>query len=324
MACFTSGQLDIVVDMPYRLRCPVIDNNVDPLLDLYLLPVMNVHSQKTVCYIWHEGLGVRGTNEISSCLSIFFSELLMPFKVTHLVVSTTCFRDLSFALFVKLVSQHESIDTIVVKKVAHDFPLPNFGPCIEQKRKETLAAIHHPDDWQRLIETMKINENNLTVKQMKRENFFDFRSLFEHDAGPLQKPKFNTDGERLSVPAIQWLQFRKTKPFEVLYKTNQNEDLKALNVLSFDAIDFDPSVLVLQPRTLFRTSRAIPFQKKVRLSSVLHLINPSYHDFYNSLRVVERQPDEDLYVMAEDAEDLVNEVINLEEPDSGWESNEDE
>lgn len=288
------------------------NNSEDRMLDIYHMPVVNLSSKKIVCYLWHEGLGVRGANEVSSCLSNFFTEYLMPLPISHLCVSTTCIQDLSFALFIKLVSQHKSIQTIVVKKV--DIAIPEFGLRIEEKRRETVTDIHHPNDWQRLIEGMKINEYTCTVKQMKRENFLDFQSLFECDGGPLQMPHFNTDGGRLSVRSVQWFQFCKSKPFEVQYKKVRNEDapLKAFTALSFKANDFDPSVLVLQPRILNETSRAISLQKKVKLCNVLHLINPLYYHFYNSLPVAEE----------EDVEDLVNEQINLE--DSGVVSGEEE
>lgn len=286
---------------------------------MYHLPVIDCSTKRVVSHIWHAGVAGRGSDEVSSCLTSYVMKEV-PQHVTHLVVSFKDRNKYLFAPFIRCVMTHPTLEVIdhkVERLESESFQ--NFlemNILIQQRRKENVHEIHHPKDWADLMKNVKIDNHHPSIKQVTREEFLNFKKLSKQ-GGPLAIPYKNSDGETFRLSSVRWLRYRKSHPFNVLYKTAFTNDspFKTINVVVRDDVDLTPSIC-------YQDSRPIPEEKKHYLLHCLPRVNPVYHEFYLNLPVIEEQQivNEPLIIEAEHHEDL----LGQENLDSGVESLDEE
>ncbi|KAL4136457.1 hypothetical protein QTP88_008005 [Uroleucon formosanum] len=201
----------LVFDLEQVLDTPALSTNVSfykRLLSTFNLTIRDCsENEGTECYMWHEAIGGRGSNEIASCLYQKILNLLN--NVTHIITySDTCGgqnRNINMAALLSLVTANSSTLHIIDQK----FLLPGHThlECdvdhtkIERAKKFSDIPIMIPRDWYQFVRTVK-GKKPFKVIEMKQEQFFSFSNLVSTS---LTKKTVDTDGNKVNWFHIRWI-----------------------------------------------------------------------------------------------------------------------
>ncbi|KAL4085155.1 hypothetical protein QTP88_027447 [Uroleucon formosanum] len=205
----------LVFDLEQVLDTPALSTNVSfykRLLSTFNLTIRDCsENEGTECYMWHEAIGGRGSNEIASCLYQKILNLLN--NVTHIITySDTCGgqnRNINMAAMLSLVTANSSTLHIIDQK----FLLPGHThlECdvdhtkIERAKKFSDIPIMIPRDWYQFVRTVK-GKKPFKVIEMKQEQFFSFSNLVSTS---LTKKTVGTDGNKVNWFHIRWIRYEK-------------------------------------------------------------------------------------------------------------------
>lgn len=205
----------LVFDLEQVLDTPALSTNVSfykRLLSTFNLTIRDCsENEGTECYMWHEAIGGRGSNEIASCLYQKILNLLN--NVTHIITySDTCGgqnRNINMAALLSLVTANSSTLHIIDQK----FLLPGHThlECdvdhtkIERAKKFSDIPIMIPRDWYQFVRTVK-GKKPFKVIEMKQEQFFSFSNLVSTS---LTKKTVDTDGNKVNWFHIRWIRYEK-------------------------------------------------------------------------------------------------------------------
>ncbi|KAL4103397.1 hypothetical protein QTP88_018774 [Uroleucon formosanum] len=209
----------LVFDLEQVLDTPALSTNVSfykRLLSTFNLTIRDCfENEGTECYMWHEAIGERGSNEIASCLYQKILNLLN--NVTHIITySDTCGgqnRNINMAAMLSLVTANSSTLHIIDQK----FLLPGHThlECdvdhtkIERAKKLSDIPIMIPRDWYQFVRTVK-GKKPFKVTEMKQEQFFSFSNLVSTS---LTKKTVDTDGNKVNWFHIRWIRYEKVYGF---------------------------------------------------------------------------------------------------------------
>ncbi|KAL4127037.1 hypothetical protein QTP88_011235 [Uroleucon formosanum] len=199
----------LVFHLEQVLDTPALCTNVSfykRLLSTFNLTIRDCsENEGTECYMWHEAIGGRGSNEIASCLYQKILNLLN--NVTHIITySDKCGgqnRNINMAAMLSLVTANSSTLHIIDQK----FLLPGHThlECdvdhtkIERAKKFSDIPIMIPRDWYQFVRTVK-GKKPFQVIEMKQEQFFSFSNLVSTS---LTKKTVDTDGNK-----VNWFHIR--------------------------------------------------------------------------------------------------------------------
>ncbi|KAL4127135.1 hypothetical protein QTP88_011333 [Uroleucon formosanum] len=205
----------LVFHLEQVLDTPALCTNVSfykRLLSTFNLTIRDCsENEGTECYMWHEAIGGRGSNEIASCLYQKILNLLN--NVTHIITySDTCGgqnRNINMAAMLSLVTANSSTLHIIDQK----FLLPGHThlECdvdhtkIERAKKFSDIPIMIPRDWYQFVRTVK-GKKPFKVIVMKQEQFFSFSNLVSIS---LTKKTVDTDGNKVNWFHIRWIRYEK-------------------------------------------------------------------------------------------------------------------
>lgn len=185
-------------------------------------------------YVWDEITASRGAQEIGSCIRKHILENAEG--ASHIIAySDACGgqnRNYKQCLFwLKLLADMNNLQQIDHKFMVsgHSF-LPNdrdFGQ-IEQYAKNRIK--YAPEDWYTIIEKCR-SRKPFSVCKMKQTDFYS-TNLLEQAATRRNK---NEEDHPVAWLKIQWLHFKKEKPYKIFYKETLNEDYP------FDVINLLPN-----------------------------------------------------------------------------------
>lgn len=252
-------------------------------LNTYNLTIYDCETNKAFCYMWHEAVGQRGANEISSCIFQHLKKVSTDEHVDSIVFySDSCVgqNKNSFvgSMFIAFLESNPNI-----KMIEHKFLEPGHThmecdvahALIERKKKKTTMKIHHPRDWYQFVLSVGTNK---TFEVIEMENkFYNFGTIAKNK---LNWRKVNEDGEKFTWSDVKWLRYTKNRFGGVKYKTSleDTQPFKTLNVMKRGV-----SSLTIRDQDKITATPLISKEKKEDLLSILNLIDPMFHSFYNNL-----------------------------------------
>ncbi|KAJ0174387.1 hypothetical protein K1T71_010533 [Dendrolimus kikuchii] len=221
-------------DFQTVLYCPLVLGK--PVLYKRKLGNMNftIHNAVTkqgYCYFWPEYEGNRGSNEVSTCLYNYISNLSNDH---HLILYSDCCpgQNRNSVLVAMLNYIITSPDNDNIRVIDYKFLEPghtymecdNMHSTIE--RASEYAKIYTPDDWQNVIRLAR-KDNPYKVKVMEHTDFLDFKALRSTIIPNTMKA---IDGTVLKWANVRWLRFDKDIPHSFFFKFNYWEEFKEVKL----------------------------------------------------------------------------------------------
>lgn len=252
------------------------------------LTIRNCTTNKPYCFMWHEGIGGRGANQIASCVYNYILNYV-PDGIKHLIFySDSCSGQNKnihmVCMFLLAVRNHPSVETIT-----HNFFVPGHThmdcdvdhALIEKAKKKTQMDIHHPRDWYQLVRTCG-KKQYFTVIEMETEQFLDFASLLK---GPLIQKKVDEDKNKFSISETAIFRYNREEFPKFQYQGYESEHWNTVSLLRRRGKSPMPCSVFETANIARCYDGPIPIskEKKSDLMSLLPLINPSVRSFYVNL-----------------------------------------
>lgn len=239
----------------------------------------------TYCYMWHEGISGRGSNNIASCLYKHIQDNI-PNTITHLkTYSDTCSAqnsNINFSIMMLIaLKKHPSLEIIDQKFLE---PGHTHLECdsnharIERAKKSSEMKISIPHDWFQFVRTVR-GKIPLHVVEMKNNDFLSFSSLIKDI---YMKRTSDTAGKKINWLMIRWIRYSKNSDvISFKYLLDRDSPFQELNLLK-NRRSVGRPVDVTVPLEQNEPAPINPLKKK-DLLSILPLLDPVYHSFYRDL-----------------------------------------
>lgn len=280
-------------------------------VNVFNVMVYDAISTDTVCYMWHEGEGIRGRNEVSACV---MQHILtkVPAYVTHLTIfSKSCEVLKNFtmcAMFLTALERHGSLTCI------DHITFPVGQSCIEIDRQ--LATINRfdrtnnsvisvPSEWCKLV----ADASNFLVVQMK-DLLYDFDSLFSGERPLLMKNRKTTDGGNFNLRRTCWFRYL-PHAHEVKIKKSYNGQDSFIDLSLYGRRRHHASLS--SNLQLKEACHPLPSERVGEMVRTIHSLGVRYHSFYlnqvTNSPVSDQESDSDDYVV----EHSLSMHVNVEE-----------
>lgn len=191
------------------------------------------------CYVWSETDGLRGANEIGSCVLSYIKNKAESVNDANLEIvfySDNCCgqqkNQYMFSMYMYALSNFP------IKSITHKFLITghtqnendNVHSVIEKEVKKFLKSspIYVPEQYMTLIQTARKKGRQYTVKSMTYSDFYDLKNLAQECGSNFSK---NLEGETVRLSDIKIVKFEKDVQGEinVYYKNSYAQnDFKQL------------------------------------------------------------------------------------------------
>ncbi|KAK5646174.1 hypothetical protein RI129_004638 [Pyrocoelia pectoralis] len=189
--------------------------------------IFEITSRNGFCYFWHEGIAMRGANEIATCLLDYLSSL--PAGKDVIFYSDNCVGQNKNKIVISMYLY--AINKTQLKSITHKFltvgHTQNEGDSmhsvIEKAKKRMLRSgpIYVPSQWPPLIRAAKKEGKPYKVRELATDEFMDFKSMAN---GFGQKFSKNSENEKVVWNDIHVFRVEKDFPDTVFYKTDFDSD----------------------------------------------------------------------------------------------------
>lgn len=251
------------------------------------LTVFDLAKKRASCYMWHEGEGKRGANEVSSCLADFVSKGVEAGAVEFRFWSDNCTGQnrnrIVFAAYMILVQRYNiTIKHTFLEKGHTQQEGDSVHALIERCAKNKL--IYTPMEWFTLVRWAKQDGTPYNVIEMDHTNFSDYKSTL-----PGKNWTKNLNGEIVKWSKIKELKIIPSDPNKLLYKYNLADSEYMTITTKTNTRRRQQDNDIAGP--LYQQMLPIPKAKKDDLISLCHngIIPTIHHNFYNNLVAVTTQ-----------------------------------
>ncbi|CAH2094194.1 unnamed protein product [Euphydryas editha] len=180
-----------VYDLQAVLPCPRGDVSsfyYIPKINLLNFTITQLGSKATTCFVWHEGEGARGVNEIGSCVLFYLEELNTKATEQFDVVfySDNCCgqqkNKFMVAMYQYAISKFSKLNSITHKFLIKGHT-QNEGDAVHSTIQRNISRalksspIYVPDQYITLIKTAKKKGAPYLVKELTHESFFNLKTL---------------------------------------------------------------------------------------------------------------------------------------------------
>lgn len=283
-----------VYDLQAVMPCPrgdVSNFYYTSKLNLLNFTITELGTKDTTCYVWHEGEGARGINEIGSCVFMYLTKLnnnaTMPCDVTF--YSDNCCGQQKNKYMLAMY-QYATQVLPNIKSVTHKFLVKghtqNEGDSVHSviQRNITRALksspIYVPDQYITLIKTAKKTGTPYAVKELTHENFFDIK--------PLCQGNYNIDdnGNKFKWTDIKILKVDKLSNGVFTFKTSyEEEEFRSVTTLRKRRTKSKVPDNDLTLKNLYTEKLSVPETKKQGILKLIekNVIPKYYEPFYANL-----------------------------------------
>lgn len=284
-----------VYDLQAVMPCPRGDvSNFYYISKLNVLnfTIYELGSKDVNCYVWHEGEGARGVNEIGSCVLSYLRNLQDKIKDDFDVIfySDNCCgqqkNKYMIAMYIYAVTYLENLNSITHKFLIKGHS-QNEGDSahsvIERNISRSLKSspIYVPEQYITLIRTAKKKGNPYKVHELNHESFFDIKKIAD---GVGSNFSSNEDREKLKMGDIKVVRVEKKFNDRFYYKCSYKEDsFKTVMVKTRATKKKTNLCSELQP--LYSTKLDVSDTKKAGILRLIdkNIIPRFYKNFYQSL-----------------------------------------
>lgn len=278
-----------VYDLQAVMPCP--QGEVSSFYYISKLNVLNftvteLGSNNTNCYVWHEGAGARGANEIGSCVLAYLKNLNEKASDYFDVVfySDNCCGQHKNK-FMLATYQYAINELSKLRSVTHNFLIKghtqNEGDAahslIQRNISNALKSspIYVPDQYITLIKTAKKKGRPFVVHELTHESFLDLKSLAVGNYTTTE------DGQKVKWADIKTIKVHRDYENKFFFKTSyETEEFTSVATLTKRR-----SAIPIVPKKLYKQKLKIT---ETKIQGILKLIEKNiipkyYQSFYENL-----------------------------------------
>ena len=277
-----------VYDLQAVLPCPRGDVSVfyyKSKLNTFNFTITELTTKNTECYVWHEGEGKRGVEEIASCVLMFIEKTVqnMPENFDLIFYSDNCSGQQKNKFMVAMY-YYAIVKYPQIKSITHKFLITghtqNEGDSvhsvIERQIKRALKGgpIYIPGHYAQLIRSAKKNGKPYQVTELCHKDFYNIKSLNE---------QLQISFGSLKITEVKILMINRNNLNRIFIKTSYEAcEYQEINITK-RSIEINLNIPILKP--LYKRKLNLKDSKKEDLLSLLHAnhIKRFYADFYENL-----------------------------------------
>ncbi|CAH2086925.1 unnamed protein product [Euphydryas editha] len=278
-----------VYDLQSVMPCP--RGEVSSFFYISKLNVLNftiteLGTNNTKCFVWHEGAGARGVNEIGSCVLMYLKNLNEKASCDFDIVfySDNCCGQQKNK-FMLAMYQYAINELPKLRSITHKFLIKghtqNEGDAAHSLIQRNISSalksspIYVPDQYITLIKTAKKKGTPFVVHELTHDSFFDLKSLADGNYTTTE------DGQKLKWADIKVIKVHRDYKKKFFFKTSYDtEEFTAVATLSKKKTN-----TILVPKKLYKHKLNVSETKKQGILKLIekNIIPKYYQSFYENL-----------------------------------------
>lgn len=258
-------------------------------LNLLNFTITELGTKNTTCFVWHEGEGGRGANEIGSCVFMYLKSLHDKATEDFDIVfySDNCCGQQKNK-FMLAMYQYAINEFPKIKSITHKFLIKghtqNEGDAVHSIIQRNInsalksSPIYVPDQYITLIKTAKKKGTPFTVKELTHESFMNLKSL------AIGNYTTNENGGKVKWADLKVIKTDKEHKNMFLYKTSY-EDAEFTKVTTLNRRQNSPGTGLRTVKKLYANKLQVAAVKKQGILNLIekNVIPRYYKTFYTNL-----------------------------------------
>lgn len=255
-------------------------------LNLLNFTITELGKNNTNCFVWHEGEGARGVNEIGSCVLMYLESLNEKASNDFDIVfySDNCCGQQKNK-FMLAMYQYAIHKLPKLRSITHKFLIKghtqNEGDAAHSLIQRNISSalksspIYVPDQYITLIKTAKKKGTPFVVHELTHENFLDLKSL------AVGNYTTNEDGEKVKWGDIKVIKVHRDHEHKFFFKTSYDTE----EFTSVVTLKRKNSNTIALPKKLYKHKLKVSETKKQGIIKLIekNIIPKYYQSFYENL-----------------------------------------